>query len=237
MPCQTYKDALIEAAASGAALHGDLRAHVDGCSDCRATFEQEQSLFASIDAGLQITANAEVPASLLPRVRARLDQTVMPQSHWVQSMIFGCAGAALAFLLFLFVRPHRHGSDDQAGGVAAIPAPVTVAPNAHAENSLLPAQIAATRATQLRSGKNSTLFHAAASSKPEVLVPQDEREGLARFVAALNQRGDVATALLAQAREKKDALVSVDPLQISDLEIETLESKETKALAGDGEKR
>ena len=72
MLCEHYKEALIEAAASGAEPHGDLRAHLDGCAGCRAAFEQEQALFASIDGGLRVTANADVPASLLPRVRARL---------------------------------------------------------------------------------------------------------------------------------------------------------------------
>ncbi len=70
MLCKHYKVALIEAAASSAQPQGDLRAHLEACASCRAAFEQEQSLFASIDAGLHVAANAEVPASLLPRVRA-----------------------------------------------------------------------------------------------------------------------------------------------------------------------
>ena len=72
MLCEHYKEALIEAAASGAELHEDLHAHLDGCAACRAAFEQEQTFFASIDAGLRVTANADVPALLLPRARARL---------------------------------------------------------------------------------------------------------------------------------------------------------------------
>ena len=236
MPCQPHKDALIESAAGGAAPQGDLRVHLDACAACRAAFEQEQALFASIDAGLRVTANAEMPPSLLRRVRSSVDEATKPQSQWVQSLVFASAGVVLALMFFLVARPHRHGSDDQARRIPAVPAPVTAAPEPRRENSLLPAQIASTRATQLRSGKNSTLFHPAASSNPEVLVPADEREGLARFVAALNERGDVVAALLAPAREKKDALVSVDRLQIADMEIETLESKETKELDGAGEK-
>ena len=70
MPCAHYKDALIEAAASGADLTSvptpdeetaALRAHLESCASCRAAFEQEQSLFSSIDAGLHAAANAEVP--------------------------------------------------------------------------------------------------------------------------------------------------------------------------------
>src|SRR5260370_12377511 len=89
MPCKHYKEALIEAAASGAEPQGELRAHLDACLDCRAAFKQEQSLFASIDAGLHVAANAEMPASLLPRVRARLDGAAAPRR--------GCAIQLFAF--------------------------------------------------------------------------------------------------------------------------------------------
>ena len=83
MLCEHYKEALIEAAASGAEPHGDLRAHLDGCAGCRAAFEQEQALFASIDDGLRVTANADVPASLLPRVRAQLSGQSVARGSWM----------------------------------------------------------------------------------------------------------------------------------------------------------
>jgi len=68
MPCEHYKDALIEAAASGAALQGDLPC-ISRLRFLPRSIRTEQVLFASIDAGLRVTANAEMPASLLPRVR------------------------------------------------------------------------------------------------------------------------------------------------------------------------
>src|SRR5258706_6490442 len=84
MPCKHYKDALIEAAASGAEPHAELRAHLAECADCRATFEQEQALFSAIEAGLHVTANSEMPGSLLPRVRERLDEEIAPQRRLFQ---------------------------------------------------------------------------------------------------------------------------------------------------------
>src|SRR5882757_986885 len=128
MPCKHYKDALIEAAASGAEPHAELRAHLAGCVDCRAALEQEQALFASIDAGLHVGANAEAPASLLPRVRARLDEEIAPQRRWIQPLIFAAASVALAFVIFLFARPHQASPDSQAKQTPQLPlseAPVT----------------------------------------------------------------------------------------------------------------
>src|SRR5260370_10067554 len=114
MPCKHYKDALIEAAASGAQPQGDLRSHVAECADCRAAFEQEQTLFASIDVGVHGTANAQVPASLLPRIRARLDEEIAPKRRWIQPLIFAAASVVRLFLVFLFARPHSTRPDNQA---------------------------------------------------------------------------------------------------------------------------
>ena len=106
MPCKHYKDALIETAASGAEPQGELRTHLVGCADCRTAFEQERVLFSSIDAGLHVTANAEVPASLLPRVRAELDAGIAPnRSSATNWLVLACAAAILA--AFFVVRVVR----------------------------------------------------------------------------------------------------------------------------------
>ncbi|PYU64857.1 MAG: hypothetical protein DMG49_25620, partial [Acidobacteria bacterium] len=105
---------MIEVAAGGAEPQGELRVHLAGCADCRAAFEQEQSLFASTDAGLHVTANADAPASLLPSIRARIDEAAAVQRRWFQPWIFAPASVALAMALFLFARPHHPRRDNQA---------------------------------------------------------------------------------------------------------------------------
>ena len=141
MPCKHHKDALMEAAASGAEPQGELRAHLDFCVDCRAAFEQEQSLFASIDAGLHVAANVEVPVSLLPRVRARLDEEIAPQRRWIQPLIFAAASVALLFAVFLFARPHPTRPDNQAKQTPQIPASKPPTTNVHNPNSVPGTQI------------------------------------------------------------------------------------------------
>jgi hypothetical protein len=239
MPCEHYKDALIEAAATGAGPQGELRVHLAACGSCRATLEQEQFLFTTIDSGLRTTTNAEVPVSLLPRVRARLNEAVAPWLRWMQPLIFVSASVVLAFLIFLTAWPHHAAPENVANQVPVV-APTPMTPGTSVNPGRIPAaatEVASTSANPPHAVRNSTFFHPVASSNPEVLVPPDEREAFARLLAALNERGEVGKALLSQTPEKKDALVSVHPLQIADLEIEPLEGTKTEAQDGAGEKR
>jgi hypothetical protein len=238
MPCEHYKDSLVEAAATGAEPQGELRAHLAACASCRSAFAQEQSLFASIDAGLYATANAEVPPSLLPHVRANLDEAVAPQRRWMQPLIFASASLALAILIFLMGRPQHTPPE-----IVAKQAPVVSAPTAP-EISTNPqkvptkdAEAAFVAPRHSRTTRNSTIPQIVASSKPEVLVPPDERVALARFVAMLNERSGAAAALLAPAPEKKDALVSVDLLQIAEIEVKPLEGQGSETPDRTEEKR
>ena len=79
MPCENYREALTEAAAADAVPSGELRSHLDACASCRVAFTEEQQLFAAIDTGVRASANAEVPASLLPRVRVQLNEQSVPE--------------------------------------------------------------------------------------------------------------------------------------------------------------
>src|SRR5260370_12877183 len=81
MLCDKYKEALIEAAASGAALPISLREHVDACGRCRATLATEQTLFAAIDAGLHRSANAKVRDCFLPKANANIAAETLPPRH------------------------------------------------------------------------------------------------------------------------------------------------------------
>jgi hypothetical protein len=231
MPCEHYKNALIEAAANGAEPQGELRAHLNVCLDCRAAFEQEQSLFASIDTGLHVTANPEVPPSLLPRVRARLDEDVATPRRWLQPLMFAIASAALAFALFLLARPHVASPNGQARQTPQIPVSEPPTTNARNRNSDPATQIGSSNAKS-QARVHLTLLRPAASGQPEVLVPPDEREALARFIVVLQERREVALALVTLAPQTKDEPASLEPLQIKGLEIKTLEERQTERSDG-----
>ncbi len=237
MPCQHYKNALIEAAASGAQPQGDLRAHLAGCADCRAAFAQEQSLFASIDAGLHVAANAEAPASLLPRVRARLDEAVAKQRRWLQPVILAAASVALTFAIFLFARPHPSRPDNQAKQTPQILGSETLVKNARPQVSGPATQIVSSTANKSQTRVHSTLLRTVASSQLEVLVPPDEREAFARFVAVLGERREVALALATPAPQTKDEPAGLEPLQINGLEIKLLAGTESEQSDGAEQKQ
>jgi hypothetical protein len=232
MPCKHYKDALIEAAASGSQPQGNLRAHLDACASCRAAFEQEQSLFASIDAGLHVTANAEVTASLVPRVLARLDEAVTPQRRWMQHLVFATAGVALLFAIFLFAQQHPSRPDIQAKQTPQIPVSEPPTTNAHNQNSVSGTQIVSSNLNNSQRRGRSNFLHPVASSQPEVLVPPDEREAFSSFVAVLGERREVAFALVAPAPQTKDGSASLEPLQINELEIKPLAATESEQSDG-----
>jgi anti-sigma factor RsiW len=232
MPCKHYQDALVEAAASGAEPQGELRSHLAACAACRTAFAQEQSLFSSIDAGLHATANAEVPASLLPRVRARLADEATPSRMWTQPLIFAAASLALASAIFLVVRPHHAGPDFQAKQTPQIPVSETTVTNARRQRSRRAAQIISSHVNNPKPPGRSTLLRPMTSSQPEVLVPPDERDAFARFVAALQERSEVAVALVTPSSDEKDEPAGLKPLQIDRLEVKPLEGTESETSGG-----
>jgi len=219
MPCQHYKDALIEAAASGAAAQGDLRVHLDACAGCRAAFEQEQSLFASIDAGLRDTANADMPVSLLPRVRTRLDEESAPHRVWGTHWL-ALASAAVMIVAFFAARTVWRTNVtekpvENAGKVDAKP-PQNQNPSlAPAAKSNSPSQ------RQLAIVKTfpspETLVRGKAL--PEVLVPRDQEVLLAEY--AEEWRLYKRATLVAQGF---DATV-LAPLQVAQIQINELDVK------------
>jgi hypothetical protein len=100
MSCKRYGDTLIEVAATGAEPRADLRAHLQACPSCRKAFEQERILFASIDAGLRSSANAEILLSFPPNVRTLIDApSALPRmSQFVPRMIFAIAAITIAVI-------------------------------------------------------------------------------------------------------------------------------------------
>lgn len=229
MPCEQYKDALIEAASTGAAPQGELRAHLAECASCREAFVQEQSLFGAIDSGLRTTANAEVPPSLLPRVRAGLDETVVaPQLRWLQPFIFASASVALAFAVFLMTGPHHAAQEEVAKqGPVVVPAATRPATKTNPENiSSEGTQFGAIHVNHSHASRNSTIAHSAASSNPEVLVPPDEREAFARFLSR-DQRPPAPTSVSTQSAPRPpEESVEILPVEIASLAVTPLSKGE-----------
>ena len=228
MPCEQYKDALIEVAANNVAPSGELREHLAACVSCRAAFAEEQSLFAAIDAGLHAAANAEVPTSLLPRVNARLDEAAARRFRWRQPLVLASAAVALAIPLFLMSRT-RHAAPQEVAqqGAVVFPAPTTHTAKANSERvASHDTRIAGIRVRH--SHASSTNHHSAASSDPEVLVPPDEREAFARFLSRNYALAEQASVTAAPAPRSPQESLQILPVEIASLTVTPLNQDEGK---------
>jgi hypothetical protein len=230
MPCEHYQEALVDTAASGGEPHGELRAHLGVCAGCRAAFAEEQSLFSSIDTGLHMTANAQVPASLLPRVRARLVEAE-PRRRWTQPLIFAAASVAFTFAIFLFAQSRHSRAVLQSKEPLQFPANETPVAKAR-QSSGAGSEILSSTVNNSQTRGHRTLLRPVASGQPEVLVPPEEREAFARFVATLRERGEVAIALVTPSAHEEGEPASLKPLQIDMLEVKPLEGTESEATGG-----
>jgi hypothetical protein len=221
MSCKTYRDALIEAAGSGTEPEAELRAHLGSCADCRATFEQERLLFSAIDAGLQRVANAEVPASLLPGVRAGLDGVPAGRNVWNIRWVTLAAAAVIVAGVFV-VRPAWHKdvvrSPVEVGRTA--PAPQVTPPAT--ENQKVATQVASnpdSPGSQARMHSARTLpvkASARRNSTPEVLVPKDQEVLLAEYAEEWRRRK--GTVVLAKTFDP----TVFSPLQVAPIQIDEL---------------
>ena len=225
MPFEHHKDALNEAAASGVEPQGELRAHLEACDSCRAAFAEEQALFASIDAGLHARANAEVPVSLLPRVRARLDEEGAPRNSWITSG-FVLATAAVVIVAFFAARAIRHinvGSERVETARKTYVPPVVPPPQN--QNALVEPRVDknSNSARQFNSAKNSAAAElpVRASTESEVLVPRDQEILLAVYAEQWNLHK--RAPLLAQNSDATIlAQLQIAPIQIDELGVKLL---------------
>jgi hypothetical protein len=220
MLCEHYKDALIEAAASGAEPEGELSAHLAGCADCRAVFEQEQSLFTRIDASLHVAANAEVPASLVPRVRARLDEVSVPRRIWATEWLVLASAAVLVVAFFsarAFWRPSVVHQPVESAGNPVVPPLATTPSQNHAP--VFGPTVEKNSASQRHVVAKLPPWHEAQARgeiTPEVLVPRDQEILLTEYAVQWSLHNH--PLLLAQ---EFDATI-LSPLQVVPIQIDEL---------------
>jgi hypothetical protein len=245
MICDHYKHALVELAAAGADPNPQMQAHLQVCASCRSVFENERSLFASIDSCLRSSANAEIPPSFIPTVRARFQQEVQRESPpsrgsrtltdrllWVPGLV------AAAIILFIFTRPHRRAkllsTDEQfvtQRAESAVAQPTTPA-------AAKPLQVTSpqnTPAIAKNSAGASVITHKGKSlqiesHEPEILVPPDQEILLARYAAQRGRHHQSSSVLLTETTPDQTGPLQVPLIQIAELDVRPL-----APLAGDRE--
>lgn len=222
MLCEYYKDALIDAAASGVAPYEELRAHLAECLPCREAFIDEQSLFAAIDSGLHTVANSEVPSSLFFRVRVALEQETSHKSAWFSDalVLATAAGMVLAVFATHTIRRTRDGRERANIAVKTIVRPPKPAssqetmegPDRSSKPSpSTPSLIARSFSAPRREDTVGAL--------PQVLVPREQGALLASY--AKQWYGQKHARLMAG----EEASAPLEPLQVSPIQIPQLDVK------------
>jgi hypothetical protein len=216
MNCQQSQKGILDALAAGEAkLPGAVAAHQQDCAACQAYHESQVRLFRQLEDGLTAIANEEVPASLLPRVRARLDEEPPQRYAWMPGWGMAAIAAVIlgVSLGFVLHQPKHH---------AVLPENVSMATRG-AENPVPGVQSPRKVVTpSLNQGhEHGRPFAAVAkSSEPEVIVLPEEQAAFAKFVRQLPEQQEVILAVPHAAPANDDL-----PAEIASLEIEGLEVK------------
>ena len=235
MPCENYREALTEAAAADSAPSSELRSHLDGCASCRAAFAEERQLFAVVDAGLRAKANAEMPASLLPRVRANLNELSVPRRSWIPA--FAAIAAAAAIVIgIVFVRGvgrrvPEQGPQTAAAARSVVPSETISAPVAvpHVETSA--------PSSKHRSAQEVRTTTAVHVTDVAVVVPAGQKQAIDALLASVQHGEVMADVLRAEKPELPLPELEVSPLAISPLEMKPLVDMSGESPLESGEER
>ena len=219
MNCQTARKQVMESCAGGVATFPPgLRAHLESCVECRLFCEHETDLFAALDTGLQNLANYPVPTSLLPSLRAALEQMPARRSLFVTAWGLAALAAALALVISLNLlssRMQRRAFQVERQVVAFQP---ERPPEPKTSRHLRVAVSNANRRT-----KAATIPLARKSeSRPEVIVLTEEREAFAQFLAD-RAREPLELVAAPKALEKSELAVDIALLTIKKVEIQPIE--------------
>src|SRR5262249_15641311 len=198
------------------------------CAECRSALAEEQALFAAIDSGLRTVANADVPPSLIPSVRARLNEHPAERRPW---LVLVLAPVAAALVLGFFIvrslrRPAENASPPPMPASNAsqkpLPPPApAVAPAVSGANSAA-SSAPRTSAPLLPAHKESP-----AATVPEVLVPRGQEALLVSYAHQLQGRKHLRlTAELVPAPPLEP--LEVAPIQIAPLDVKCLEDADSR---------
>ena len=234
--CEDYRSRLIDTVVADSVPSSELRSHLDVCASCRTAFDEEKQLFAAIDTGLRAAANAEVPPSFLPRVGTRLENAQASDRRWTPFLIFAAASVAIALTLFVASRPRSAMENSETSHKFSAPSRETPETPVR-EASEKPSPVASGGPHDSLQRRISKRGRSGASTQLEVLVPPDEREALARFIDSQQKRGVVAIALVVSTSSKKDEPMTVEPLEIAELEVKPLEALVSQVPDGTEEKQ
>src|SRR5712672_486859 len=222
MLCEKYKEALVEAAASGAVLPNALREHVRACEHCAAMLTGERALFAAVDAELHKAANAKVRSSFVPNVQATLATETVPTRNPIPAWGLVCATGVLALAVAFLSLPR--GAHDKANAEAITVQRKVPAVAGGVGLSLAPEHKTRFSARAVKPQEQQDVA-GAASDEAEVLVQPEEDEYLRRFYATERNPGGDVRAIVADQHEIMAKPQVIAQIEVKDLRIEDMDDE------------
>jgi hypothetical protein len=222
MNCKQCQQEITDSLARGAGmLAPDVAAHQHSCAQCHEFHGAQRTLFASLETELRCIVNQPVPPSLLPGVRARLEQIpALPQS-WIRGWNVALVAAA-AIVSFNLAHTYRRAATTTTPSRVAASVPQT-----ESHGLAIPVQQAVPPAigtTRLKHGVSS----AARFQMPQVIVLDQERKAFGEFVAEIPEQKAIAIALTRPAPPQPDKPLEIASLRIDDLQVKPLDSTENQ---------
>jgi len=211
MFCEPYQKTLNAAALGDEHLTADVRKHLASCDSCRRSFAQEKAVFGLIEAEMQARVNADMPASLLARVRQKISASPSARTWRVPALAYFAAGLALGAMALLFAVRTKGPliKPDRTAGAVSSPAPSEPG-GLQRENGSGPMFVA----TRKRSHKPRQVV---LDAEPDVLVPAQEQLGLQRYAASLRSK-----AADRAANVKPEAQLEIKHLEIASIDLKGL---------------
>ena len=231
--CEEYRVSLIDAAAADSVPSHELSLHLDACVACSTAFAEEKRLFSAIDDGLRAEANARVPTSLLPRVRAQLNEQPVPRHSWVP---IGAAVASGVVLLAVIMFVRAPGS-----GVAGVNRDVNSLshdvprPVIQAVSPDIASVERASKTGKQRPFRPVRNRRVAQAEELTVLIPAGQKQAVNALLASVREGKAKANFLLAEEVEGPTKEFGVAPLVILPIEVKPLDDLSAEPPSEDGE--
>jgi hypothetical protein len=217
MTCHNYEKALLQAAASNDKLDVKLARHFEHCSTCRMTLRSQRELFSRIDDALRAQVNEDPSPAFLAQLRLQLskEMTARPGSN----RVWHVAGAALALILIAALYPLVNARQPRSQGTLETPT-IRLAQSAGVTQFAYTSEDFAVRS---RHHTKHPTIRSAVRQEPEILVPPDEQQAFAQFVACVARRDAMAQAVVTPAANKtvnrNTQLPQVSFVAIADLQL------------------
>lgn len=211
MFCESYRETLRAAALNGERLPAEVQGHLTACASCRESFSGQKALFERIGAEIGARVNAEVPASLLPRVRQEIASSHATRTFQVPVFAYVASGLAIGAIALSFAVRSKVPSVTPDPSARVVP---SASPNESIVSQSAGGSLGIRIATGKRNGKPRPV---AIHTEPEVLVSSEEQLGFQKYVASLrNQGGEVSGVI------KVNVVTEIEPLQIASVEVKQL---------------